>query len=106
VKSEDLRKIIREEYSKILSEQIDYDYAIDQFNTLYTNLQDLHQEIGTQLESENEQQFVTFSRYMGALETGLDNTVKFLKRNKRGQATMKPSIYPGGVRESKIKEVK
>jgi hypothetical protein len=52
------------------------------------------------------QQFVTFSRYMGALETGLDNTVKFLKRNKRGQATMKPSIYPGGVRESKIKEVK
>jgi hypothetical protein len=50
VKSEDLRKIIREEYSKILSEQIDYDYAIDQFNTLYTNLQDLHQEIGTQLE--------------------------------------------------------
>tara|TARA_R110000796_G_scaffold218483_2_gene334422 strand:+ start:87 stop:407 length:321 start_codon:yes stop_codon:yes gene_type:complete len=103
---EDLKKIIREEYSKILSEQVDYDYAIDQFNTLYTNLQDLHQEIGTQLESENEQQFVTFSRYMGALETGLDNTVKFLKRKQRGQAATEPSIYPGRARESKIKEVK
>ena len=69
-------------------------------------LQDLHQEIGTQLESENEQQFVTFSRYMGALETGLDNTVKFLKRKQRGQAATEPSIYPGRARESKIKEVK
>ena len=38
MKQEDLRKIIREEYSKILSEQVDYDYAIGKFNDLYNEL--------------------------------------------------------------------
>ena len=86
MKQEDLRKIIREEYSKILSEQIDYDYAIGKFNELYNELLELHKEVGTQLESADEQQFVTFSRYMGAIEKGLDNTIKFLSRKKKSQS--------------------
>ena len=86
MKKEDLRKIIREEYSKILSEQVDYDYAIGQFNDLYDELLEVHKEVGTELEANNEQQFITFSRYMGAIEKGLDNTIKFLTRKKKFQA--------------------
>ena len=86
MKQEDLRKIIREEYSKILSEQVDYDYAIGKFNDLYNELLQVHKEVGTELEANNEQQFITFSRYMGALEKGLDNTIKFLTRKRKSQS--------------------
>ena len=93
MKQEDLRKIIREEYSKILSEQVDYDYAIDKFNDLYDELLQIHKEVGIELEANNEQQFVTFSRYMGAIEKGLDNTIKFLTRKKKSQVgTTEPDM--------------
>jgi hypothetical protein len=80
MKHNELRSLIRQHISEILSEQSNLTYSdiIDKFQDMRLQVEDLHKDAGNAIRDNSEQDFVVFSRYINVLYKGIDNLNKFL----------------------------